>query len=105
VLTRDGSKTLATDTADVPDVRRVSTRELRAERDRLAALPAECPPDRSRDLRLAAQRAASAEQVRQQTLRDREAAAEQLGMLRRAQQQRLGWLEAHDEQLRVRSGR
>jgi conjugative relaxase-like TrwC/TraI family protein len=57
VLTRDGSKTLATDTPDAPDVRRLSTRELRAERDRLAELRAECPPDRSRELRLAAQRA------------------------------------------------
>ena len=51
VLTRDGSKTLASDTPDLPDVRRLSTRELRAERDRLAALRAACPPDRSRELR------------------------------------------------------
>jgi ATP-dependent exoDNAse (exonuclease V) alpha subunit len=64
VLTRDGSKTLATDTPDVPDVRRLSTAELRAERDRLAELRAECPPDRSRELRLAAQRAADAELAR-----------------------------------------
>jgi conjugative relaxase-like TrwC/TraI family protein len=34
VLSRDGSKTLATDTPDVVDVRRLSTAELRAERDR-----------------------------------------------------------------------
>jgi hypothetical protein len=40
VLSRDGSKTLATDTADLPDVRRWSTRQLRAERDRLAQLRA-----------------------------------------------------------------
>jgi hypothetical protein len=142
VLTRDGSKTLAIDTPDVPDVRRWSTRELRAERDRLAALRAECPPDRSRELRLAAQRAAEAEQARQQARRDREAAAgevdmlqgrllrrrdlqgardrlvlaehalrtttgqadqaaERLGILRRGQQRYLGWMEAHDEELRV----
>ena len=43
VLTRDGSKTLATDTPDLPDVRRLSTRELRAERDRLAQLRAPVP--------------------------------------------------------------
>ena len=48
VLARDGSKTLATDTPDLPDVRRLSTRTLRAERDRLAQLRAACPPDRSR---------------------------------------------------------
>jgi AAA domain len=141
VLSRDGSKTLATDTPDVPDVRRWSTRELRAERDRLAQLRAECPPDRSRELRLAAQRAADAEQARQQARREQKAAAEQvaalqgrlrrrdlqaardqlalaehgvrtttgqadqaaerLGGLRRAQQRRLGWMEAHDEDLRV----
>ncbi len=81
VLSRDGSKALATDTPDVPDVRRLSTRELRAERDRLAQLRAECPPDRSRELRLAAQRAAEAEQARQQALRDREAAVDQVDAL------------------------
>jgi conjugative relaxase-like TrwC/TraI family protein len=142
VLARDGSKTLASDTLDVVDVRRMSTRELRAERDRLAALRAECPPDRSRELRLAAQRAAEAEQARQQARREREAAAgevgvrqgwllrrrdlqgardrlaladhalrtttgqadqaaERLGVLRRAQQRHLGWMEAHDAELSV----
>jgi conjugative relaxase-like TrwC/TraI family protein len=143
VLTRDGSKTLAIDTPDLPDVRRWSTRELRAERDRLAQLRAECPPDRSRELRLAAQRAAEAEQARQQAIADHQAAsqqvaalegswrrrgdlaaaqdrlvlaqhavrtttgqadqaAERLGVLRRGQQRHLGWMEAHDEELRVR---
>jgi conjugative relaxase-like TrwC/TraI family protein len=143
VLARDGSKTLATDTLDVPDVRRLSTRELRAERDRLARLRAECPPDRSRELRLATQRAREAEQVCQQARADQQAAAEQvaalagrwwgrwelagakerlvladhalhttsgqadqaaerLGVLRRAQQRHLGWMEANDEELRVR---
>jgi hypothetical protein len=142
VLRRDGSKTLATDTPDVVDVRRLSTKELRAERDRLAQLRAECPPDRSRELRLATRRAAEAEQARQQARRDRQAVAEQvgalqgrllrrqdlqvardrltlaehalktttqqadqaaerLGILRRAQQRHLGWLEAHDAELRL----
>jgi AAA domain/TrwC relaxase len=138
VLSRDGSKTLATDTPDVPDVRRWSTAELRAERDRLAALRAECPPDRSRELRLATQRAREAEQARahQQAASEQVAAlegswrrrrelpaakdrlvladhavrtttgqadqaAERLGVLRRAQQRHLGWMEAHDADLRV----
>jgi hypothetical protein len=142
VLSRDGSKTLACDTPDMVDVRRLSTAELRAERDRLATLRAECPPDRSRELRLAAQRAAEAEQVRQQARANHQAAAEQvaalqgswlrrrdlqaarerlvlaehalatttsqadqaaerLGLLRRAQQRHLGWMEAHDDELRV----
>jgi hypothetical protein len=141
VLTRDRSKTLATDTPDVPDVRRLSTAELRAERDRLAELRAECPPDRSRELHLAAQRAAEAERARQQAIAEQQAAreqlatlqgrllrrrdlqaagdrlalaehalrtttgqadqaAERLGLLRRAQQRHLGWLEAHDTELR-----
>jgi hypothetical protein len=143
VLTRDGSKTLATDTSDLADVRRWSTAKLRAERDRLTQLRSECPPDRSRELQLATRRAAEAEQVRQQTLADHQAAsdrvaalagswrrgrelavarerlvlaahslrttnrqadqaAERLGLLRRAQQRHLGWMEAHDADLRVR---
>jgi conjugative relaxase-like TrwC/TraI family protein len=142
VLTRDGGKTLAMDSSDVPDVRRLSTRELRAERDRLAELRAACPPDRSRELQLAARRAAEAEQARQQAHADHQAASEQaaalrgswwrrreyvaarerlvlaehalrttsgqteqvaerLGILRRAQQRHLGWMEAHDADLRV----
>jgi conjugative relaxase-like TrwC/TraI family protein len=142
VLTRDGSKTLASDLPDTVDVRRLSTRQLRVERDRLAQLRATCPPDRSRELQLATRRAAEAEQARQQARVDRQAAAEQvtapagrwwgrrelatarerlvladhalhattgqadqaaerLGMLRRAQQRHLGWMEAHDAGLRL----
>jgi hypothetical protein len=81
VLTRDGSKTLASDTPDLPDVRRWSTRALRAERDRLVQLRAQCPPDRSRELRLAAQRAREAEQARQQARADHQAANEQVATL------------------------
>jgi hypothetical protein len=142
VLTRDGSKTLASDTPDAPEVRRWSTRALRAERDRLAELRRSCPPDRSRELRLATQRAIEAEQARQQARTDHQAASEQvtalagswlqrrdlqgarerlvlaahalqtttgqadqaaerLGLLRRAQQRHLGWMEGHHEALRV----
>jgi conjugative relaxase-like TrwC/TraI family protein len=74
VMTRDGRKTLAIDASDLPDVRRLSTRELRAERDRLAELRAGCPPDRSRELRLVDQRADEAEQARQQALAEQRAA-------------------------------
>jgi hypothetical protein len=81
VLSRDGSKALATDTPDVPDVRRLSTRELRTERDRLAQLRAACPPDRSRELQLATRRAAEAEQARQQAHADHQAAADQVEAL------------------------
>jgi ATP-dependent exoDNAse (exonuclease V) alpha subunit len=81
VLSRDGSKTLASDTPDVPDVRRLSTRELRAERDRLTALRAACPPDRSRELHLAGQRACEAEQARQQARTEQQAASQQVTAL------------------------
>jgi conjugative relaxase-like TrwC/TraI family protein len=142
VLTRDGSKTLASDTPEVVDVRRLSTRQVRVERDRLAQLRTTCPPDRARELQLATRRAAEAEQARQQARADHQAAADQvaalagrwwggrelavarerlvlaghalrtttgqadqaaerLGLLRRAQQRHLGWMEAHETQLRV----
>ena len=142
VLARDGSKTLAIDTPDLQDVRRLSTRELRAERDRLATLRSQYPPDRSRELRLTTRRAAEIEQARQQALGDHRAAeaavaalagswrrrrelptardrlvladhglrtttgqadqaAERLGIMRRAQQRHLGWMEAHDAELRI----
>jgi conjugative relaxase-like TrwC/TraI family protein len=78
MLTRDGSKTLASDTPDLPDVRRLSTRALRVERDRLAQLRAACPPDRSRELQLAIPRAAEAEQACQQAIADQQAAREQV---------------------------
>jgi hypothetical protein len=81
VLSRDGSKRLASDTPDVVDVRRMPTRELRAKRDRLAKLRAECPPDRSRELRLAAERAREAEQAHQQARTDHQAASEQVAAL------------------------
>ena len=81
MLTRDNSKTLASDTPNLPEVRRWSTRELRAERDRLAQLRAACPPDRSRELQLATRRAAEAEQARQQARTGHQAAAEQVAAL------------------------
>jgi hypothetical protein len=59
----------------------MSTRELHAERDRLAAPLAECPPDRSRELRLAAQRATEAERARQQARTDHQAASQQVAAL------------------------
>jgi hypothetical protein len=110
VLTRDGSKTLATDTPDLLDVRRLSTRALRAERDRLARLRAACPPDRSRELRLATRRAAEAEQARQQARTDRQAAIEQVAALedgwryRRELAAAREWLVLAEHGLRTTSG-
>src|SRR6266545_5058156 len=74
IMARDGAKTLASDTAETLDPRRRSTRWLRSERDRLQALRATCPRDRSRELTLAQRRAAELEQARRQALADLEAA-------------------------------
>jgi conjugative relaxase-like TrwC/TraI family protein len=74
VLTRDGSKTLAADTPDLPDVRRLSTRQLRARRDELAELRASCPPDRSRELGRAQERAADLQTARRAAQAEQRAA-------------------------------
>src|SRR6266511_3205181 len=74
IMTRDGAKTLASDTADTLDPRRRSTRWLRGERDRLHALRAQCPADRVRELTLAQRRAAALDEARRQALADLEAA-------------------------------
>jgi conjugative relaxase-like TrwC/TraI family protein len=136
VMTRDGAKTIAADIPRMLDVRRLSTRQLRAQRDELAALRASCPPDRSRELQRARERAAQLEATRQAAQADHQAAtgalaaiggrllhrrdqaaardrltlaehvlttvtgqaeqaAERVGVLRRAQQERAGWLEQH----------
>ncbi|HYT26966.1 MAG TPA: hypothetical protein VEP73_10840, partial [Actinomycetota bacterium] len=81
VLTRDGAKTLATDTPVLLDVRRLSTRQLREERDRLAELRAECPADRARELHLARQRAAELDAARRTVVSEREAAAAEVAQV------------------------
>jgi hypothetical protein len=49
-LSRAGDQTLATDTPSSPDLQRLSTAELRAERDRLRRQLDQAPRDRSREL-------------------------------------------------------
>ena len=49
-LSRTGSQTLAIDTPSSPDLQRLSTGELRAERDRLRRQLDKAPRDRSREL-------------------------------------------------------
>jgi AAA domain len=49
-LSRSGGQTLAIDTRSSPDLRRLSTAELRAERDRLRHRLDQAPHDRSREL-------------------------------------------------------
>jgi hypothetical protein len=60
-LGKDRSQRLALDTASTPDVRRLSTAELRRERDRLTGQLAEAPRDRSRELARARDRRVQAE--------------------------------------------
>jgi hypothetical protein len=62
-LSRAGEQTLAIDTPSSLDLRRLSTRELRAERDRLRALLDQAPQDRARELQRASARRAEADQA------------------------------------------
>jgi conjugative relaxase-like TrwC/TraI family protein len=121
-LRKDGSQYLALDTQSTPDPRHLSTRELRAERDRLAGQLAEAPGDRARELRRAtqwrqqaeAELAARREQATPMLRRGRgqqraggpvgadAVAAQQADRamqreqeLRAHQQRRAGWLEQH----------
>jgi hypothetical protein len=63
VLSRAGGQTLAIDTPSSPDLQRLSTGELRAERDRLRGQLDQAPRDRTRELKRATARCQQAEQV------------------------------------------
>jgi conjugative relaxase-like TrwC/TraI family protein len=82
-LGRDGAQLLAIDTRSTPELRRLSTREVRAERDQLRGQLDQAPKDRARELARASAR-------REQADRDLAAARQQhaahrgpAGMLRR----------------------
>jgi conjugative relaxase-like TrwC/TraI family protein len=62
-LSRPGGETLAIDTSSTLDVGRLSTGELRAERNRLRGLLAQAPRDRGRELARATARREQAEQA------------------------------------------
>jgi conjugative relaxase-like TrwC/TraI family protein len=62
-LSRAGDQTLAIDTPSSLDLRRLSTGELRAERDRLRDLLDQAPPDRARELTRASARRADADRA------------------------------------------
>jgi hypothetical protein len=74
---RDGAKQLAVDTAVLLALRQMSKRQLRAERDRVAALLRDAPPDRSRllahttDQRQLTEQGLAEATAREQTARDR----------------------------------
>jgi conjugative relaxase-like TrwC/TraI family protein len=65
-LSRAGDQQLAIDTPSSLDLRRLSTRELRAERDRLQGLLDQAPRDRARELARAGTRRAEADQALEQ---------------------------------------
>jgi hypothetical protein len=93
-LSRAGGQTLAIDTPSSPDLQRLSTAELRAERDRLRRQLDQAPRDRSRELaRAIAHREHAEEAVAapQQPI-DRQPA----GMLR--------WLRRREEPARIPGG-
>jgi hypothetical protein len=93
-LSRAGGQTLAIDTPQSPDLRRLSTAELRAERDRLRHQLDQAPRDRTRELERATAHRQQAEQVLagHQQSSDRQPA----GML--------GWLRRGEEPARIPGG-
>jgi conjugative relaxase-like TrwC/TraI family protein len=80
-LARAGDQTLAIDTPNTLDLRRLSTRELRGERDRLRGLLDQAPRDRSRELARAGARRAEADQVLERLTSDQEPQRQGRGML------------------------
>jgi conjugative relaxase-like TrwC/TraI family protein len=62
-LGRDGSQRLAIDTESTPDLRLLSTKEVRAERDRLRGQLDQAPKDRTRELARVAARREQADQA------------------------------------------
>jgi ATP-dependent exoDNAse (exonuclease V) alpha subunit len=82
-LTRSGDQRLAIDTPSTLDLRRLSTRELRAERDRLRAQLDQAPRDRGRELVRATARRVDAEQALAELGRQGDQQPRSGGMLRR----------------------
>jgi hypothetical protein len=82
ILLRAGDQRLAIDTPSSLDLRRLSTAELRAERDRLRALLDQAPRDRARELARASARRAEAEQALEQLTGNSDQERQGPGMLR-----------------------
>jgi conjugative relaxase-like TrwC/TraI family protein len=93
-LSRAGGQTLAIDTPTNPDLQRLSTAELRAERDRLRHQLGQAPRDRSRELARATTRREQAEAV---------LAAHQ-EPINRQPAGMLGWLRRGEESARIPGG-
>ena len=78
-LSRAGDQSLAIDTPSSLDLRRLSTAELRAERDRLRGLLDQAPRDRARELARASARRAEADQTLEQLTATQRPAAQRRG--------------------------
>jgi hypothetical protein len=81
-LSRAGDQHLAIDTSSSLDLRRLSTRELRAERDRLRQLLDQAPRDQARELARASARRAEADQALAQLTTSTDPQRDGRGMLR-----------------------
>jgi conjugative relaxase-like TrwC/TraI family protein len=81
-LSRAGDQTLAIDTPSSLDLRRLSTRELRAERDWLRQLLDQAPRDRARELERASARRAEADQALEELATSSDQRRQGRGMLR-----------------------
>jgi hypothetical protein len=86
-LSRADDQRLAIDTPSSLDLRRLSTRELRAERDRLRQLLDQAPRDRARELARATARRAEADQALDLLTRGNDAQRPRTGMLRLRRQE------------------
>jgi conjugative relaxase-like TrwC/TraI family protein len=93
-LSRAGGQTLAIDTPSSPDLRRLSTAELRAERDRLRRRLDQAPRDRGRELARATAHTQQAEQAL--AAHQHPAGRRPAGMLR--------WLRRGDQAIQVPGG-
>jgi conjugative relaxase-like TrwC/TraI family protein len=82
-IARDGSQQLALDTTARLDLRRLSTRQLRAERDRLGRLLAQAPKDQTRRLAQATRRRQDADRDLAAATARRQAAAVRVAELGR----------------------
>jgi hypothetical protein len=82
-LSRAGDQRLAIDTPSSLDLRRLSTGELRAERDRLRGLLDHAPRDRARELERASARRTAADQTLEQLTATNGQERKGAGMLRR----------------------
>jgi conjugative relaxase-like TrwC/TraI family protein len=81
-LTRTGEQTAAIDTPSTLDLRQLTTRELRVERDRLRAELDQAPRDRARELARATTRRADVDRVLAEVTRQADQQRQPAGMLR-----------------------